>query len=317
MQKIVIRYVQIINNSAAATLSVLGCEIFDDVCEALVPTVDPNSKSFIVKRFDSSSNYRWDVEQVVCTSTSGAIPVTYDITLSSFNHSKPVVYLSTTRRKTSASLNKIIRPFSLVEVEYGFFQSVVKDDGRFGTNKRYSNTLQHGEMRKRRLAVVVKINQSSLQVVPVTCDDNQSGNKSVIELMSGTLSKLDFYGRGKRSFALCDMIETVSPNRIFPPAQVETKIRSTAYSLRLSKPEIASLTIALIHSAGYTKYLEDVKKIAYLEHSVAQLKSEVDQLKIYKALAEILSTDLASDLDSARAIVDEEARDNALAQSIS
>jgi uncharacterized protein YifN (PemK superfamily) len=258
MQKIVIRYLERISGSASINL--LGQEIFDDICEALLPVIDPKSQSFIVKRFDGNSNYRWDVEQVSCTSAAGVSPVTYEIVLSSFHHAKPIVYLSTTKKKTNSSLNKIVKPFSLVEVEYGFFQTVLKADGSVGSNKRYSNTLQHGEMRKRRLAVVIKINQSSLQVVPVTCDNTQSGNKSVIELEASTLSKLDFYGRGKRSFALCDMIETVAPSRVYPPAQSGTKLRSTAYSLRLSKSEIALLTIALIHSAGYTKYLEDVKK---------------------------------------------------------
>lgn len=304
MLKIVIRYLEQASGSALPT--VLGQEIFDGICEALIPIIDPESTSFIVKRFDGNSNYRWDVEQVTCTSSVGDSPVKYDIVLSSLYHTKPIVYLSTTKKKTNSSLQKIIKPFTLVEVEYGFFQAVIKDDGRLGRNKRYSSTLQHGEMRKRRLAVVIKINQSSLQVVPVTCDVMHSGNKSAIELSAGTLSKLDFYGRGKRSFALCDMIETVAPSRVYPPAQAGTKLRSTAYSLRLSKAEIALLTISLVHSAGYTKYLDDVKKIADLEYSVSQLQSELDELKVYKVLAGILSDDLVSDLDSARQIMDEE-----------
>ena len=42
MQKIVIRYVKNVSVSTGINQVLLGQEIFDDICEALIPRVDPN-----------------------------------------------------------------------------------------------------------------------------------------------------------------------------------------------------------------------------------------------------------------------------------
>ncbi|PYD08223.1 hypothetical protein DND58_24000 [Pseudomonas syringae pv. pisi] len=305
MQKIVIRYIKSISVPTGINQILLGQEIFDDICEALIPRVDPNSKAFLVKKFNGTQNYRWDVESVNRVANSSA-PITYEVILSQYSAAQPIVYLSTTQRKTSASLNKIVKPYSLVEIEYGFFQDIIKENGDVRSNKRYTNTLQKGEMRKRRLGVVVKVNNSSLQVIPVTADSTQAGGKNVIELGQGTLSQLDFYGGGKRSFALCDMVATVSPNRIYPPAQAGTKIRNTSYKLKLSKSDRSSLIIAMIQSSGYSTYIEDLKELADLRHSNAVLKAEIEELNVYKKLAEVISSDIDEDLRTARGWLAEE-----------
>jgi uncharacterized protein YifN (PemK superfamily) len=305
MQKIVIRYMKNISGATGVHQVLLGQEIFDDICEALIPRVDPNSKAFLVKRFHGVNNYRWDIESVTNISSSNA-PIIYEVILSQYAAAQPIVYLSTTQKKTSAPLNKIIRPYSLVEIEYGFFQDVIKDNGDVRTNKRYTNTLQKGEMRKRRLGIVIKVNNSTLQVIPTTADPSQAGGKNVVELDQGTLSLLDFYGGGKRSFALCDMIATVSSNRIYPPAQAGTKIRSTSYRLKLSKSERSSVIIAMIQSSGYDTYIDDLKELADLRHSNAVLKAEIEKLNVYKKLAEILSDDMPGDLAIAQDLLAEE-----------
>ncbi|WP_122588805.1 type II toxin-antitoxin system PemK/MazF family toxin [Pseudomonas viridiflava] len=299
MQKIVIRYVKSISVSTGINQVLLGQEIFDDICEALIPRVDPNSKAFLVKRFNGTQNYRWDIESVSRVANSNA-PITYEVIVSQYPTAQPIVYLSTTQKKTLAPLNKIVKPYSLVEIEYGFFQDIIKENGDVTSNKRYTNTLQKGEMRKRRLGVVVKVNNSSLQVMPITADCTQAGGKNVIELGQGTLSQLDFYGGGKRSFALCDMVATVSANRIYPPAQAGTKIRSTSYKLKLNKSDRSSLIIAMIQSSGYSTYIEDLKELADLRHSNAVLKAEIEELNVYKKLAEVMSGDIDGDLRVAR-----------------
>lgn len=305
MQKIVIRYVKNVSVSTGINQVLLGQEIFDDICEALIPRVDPNSKAFLVKKFHGVENYRWDIESVGQVPNPNA-PITYEVIVSQYAAAQPIVYLSTTQKKTFAPLNKIVKPYSLVEIEYGFFQDIVKESGDVRTNKRYTNTLQKGEMRKRRLGIVVKVNNTSLQVIPTTADPSQAGGKNVVELDQGTLSQLDFYGGGKRSFALCDMIATVSANRIYPPAQAGTKIRSTSYKLKISKAERSSLIIAMIQSSGYGTYVEDLKELADLRHSNAVLKSQIEELNVYKKLAEVLSGDVAGDLGIARDLLAEE-----------
>lgn len=65
-------------------------------------------------------------------------------------------------------------------------------------------------MRKRRLAIVVKVlSDHRVQVVPVTSQDPR-GDISTFQISRETLDNLVFYGgSGKNSWVLCNMLQTV------------------------------------------------------------------------------------------------------------
>ncbi|UXB25011.1 type II toxin-antitoxin system PemK/MazF family toxin [Stenotrophomonas maltophilia] len=300
-------------------LSHLGSETFDGISEALLPRHDGGHSVFFVKKFSGLPTYRWFVERVELTAAS-ANGCSYQVTLSKV-FDPPPEYLSQTLKKSGKAINRIIHQGSLVEVDYGFIQAIGRSDGNVTSNKRYSDTRQSGEMHKRRLAIVVNVRRSSIQVVPVTSDEPSNTDKTYFELESSTLSKLKFYGSsGKRSWAICGMIETVSSRRVLPPLSYYQKLsqtqvgRDTQYGISLSKNEERMLRESLLHSIGVTDYqqvkqnLSDVRvelksaesAIAGLlasQSHTATLEEEVEDLRLCKEIAEMWATQIGTNLN--------------------
>jgi len=264
------------------TQSLLGREVFDNIEEAMLPSVSPNHKTFLVKKFSNSVSYRWFVESVTLISPHSVVPAVYAVLLSEKNTSFPEEYLRQTLKKTKHTVNQHLWQGVLVEVDYGFVQRIGKKNGELRTNKRYSDTRQHGEMHKRRLAVVVKTTGTLIQVAPVTSDTKSASDKTCFELSTQTLSGLDFYGSsGKQSWVLCNMLETVSASRILPPVShytaklgaLQKKGRNVAYPSKLNAAEQKLLKAALLHSIGVTDYAQMTTELANLRQQCKQLAS--------------------------------------------
>ncbi|PHX44784.1 hypothetical protein AO263_06365 [Pseudomonas sp. NZIPFR-PS5] len=189
-------------------------------------------------------------------------PAEYTVTLSKlFQSLGSEEYLQQTLTKTKQSLPSLIYPGTLVDVEYGFIQAVAREDGELRTNKRYCDTLQKGEMHKRRLAVVIRAARGVVQVAPVTSEAPAAGGKTIFQLSRDTLDQLTTWGgSGKDSWVLTGMIETVSTSRILPPVSFYTvgqrkrSGRSSHYKLRLTANEKQELKTSLAHSVGITDY---------------------------------------------------------------
>jgi len=263
MTTIIIRYFEQIKDPAtsAITLAPLGMETLESISEVLLPSVSGH-KVFCIKKFTDVANYRWYVESVARLSDLGVKPAEYVVTLSKlFQSHGAEEYLQQTLAKTKQSLPSLIYPSTLVEVEYGFIQTVAREDGELRTNKRYCDTLQKGEMHKRRLAVVIRAARGVVQVAPVTSEAPAAGDKTSFELSRDTLDQLATWGgSGKNSWVLTGMIETVSTSRILPPVsfytvgQRQRTGRSTHYKLRLTADEKQELKTSLAHSVGITDY---------------------------------------------------------------
>lgn len=300
-------------------LNHLGSETFDGISEALLPRHDGKHFVFFVKKFSGLPTYRWFVERVESTAAAAG-GCSYKVTLSKVFDSPPE-YLLQTLKKTGKVINRIVHQGSLVEVDYGFIQAVGRSDGNIRSNKRYSDTRQSGEMHKRRLAIVVNVRRFSIQVVPITSNEPSNTDKTYFELESSTLSKLKFYGSsGKRSWAICGMIETVSPGRVLPPLSYYQKLghtqvgRDTQYGISLSKSEEKTLRDSLLHSIGVTNYqqvkqsLSDVQvKLKDAELAMAGLRAsqlhtttlegEVEDLRLCKEIAEMWATQIGTNLN--------------------
>ena len=157
MDTIVIRYLEQVKDRATDTVSVslLGMETYNSISEALMPGSGEH-KIFCIKKFTGVDNYRWHVESVEKLTATGVVPAEFTVTLSEIYSTVPEEYLKQTLKKTQSSLNRVVQFGTVVEVDYGFIQSVGRADGMLRTNKRYCDTLQRGEMHKRRLAIVVR-----------------------------------------------------------------------------------------------------------------------------------------------------------------
>lgn len=274
------------------TKQLLGRELFDGVTEALIPGWDATKTVFFTKRFQAVRHHLWRVEGVSLVSAAGENPVVYEVCLSYSAPAFAEEYLYQTLKKDrSKSTFKLLRQGTLVEVDYGFPQGVARQDRQVKSNKRYSDTLQHAEMHKRRLAVVVKVISSNLvQVAPVT-SQGTVGDKSEFQLSQATIDRLPRYkDSGYNSYVLCNRLEAVSTQRILPPLAYDRKgrkARYTTYPIALSSHELNDLKASMLVAIGVSDYsplhrLKTAEKqveacearIAELEGRVAALEGE-------------------------------------------
>jgi uncharacterized protein YifN (PemK superfamily) len=291
MDTIVIRYLEQVKDRAtdAISVSLLGKETYSSISEALMPG-SGDYKVFCIKKFTGVANYRWYVESVEQLTAPGVVPVEFTVTLSTIFGTVGEEYLQQTLTKTRSSLNRVVQPGTVVEVDYGFIQTVGREDGVLRTNKRYCDTLQKGEMHKRRLAIVVKANRGVCQVVPVTSNDPGSSDKTSFQLSRATLDLLPAWGSsGKDSWAVCQMVESVSVNRILPPVteyQVRgqpRRGRNTHYTLRLNEAEKALLKSSLLHSIGVTDYQQTKTRLTETRDQLQSLTTVATDLEAANA----------------------------------
>ena len=246
----------------------LGKELHIGISEAFLPDLFNQPESFLVKKFDSRSNYNWVVKKIESNEESSG-ELIFDILLETNISKVSEVYLSQTLKRTRQKLVRILYQGTLVEVDYGFTQSIIKDK-EIKKTKRYPNVLQKNEMRKRRLAIVVKVlSDDRVQVIPVTSQDPK-GDVSTFQLSRDTLDNLDFYGgSGKDSWALCNMLQTISITRIIPPITKRTErqsktaikpyinyVRDETYRHKLTAHDRTNMLNALLRTYSSDDYLE-------------------------------------------------------------
>lgn len=303
---IIIRYFE----NAISESCLLGKELHIGISEAFLPDLYNQPESFLVKKFDSRSNYNWVVKTIVSNEESSG-ELIFDMLLEANISKVPEVYLSQTLKRTRQKLVRILYQGTLVEVDYGFTQSIVKDK-EIKKTKRYPNVLQKNEMRKRRLAIVVKVlSDHRVQIIPVTSQDPK-GDVSTFQLSRDTLDNLDFYGgSGKDSWALCNMLQTVSVTRIIPPItkhverQSKTAIkpyinyvRDEAYRHKLSAHDRTNMLNALLKTYSSSDYLElkEFKRKYFklsqeIEAERLENESKIQGLERFKKVCELYSLD--------------------------
>ncbi len=291
MDTIVIRYFEQIKDLATGTVTVspLGKETYESISEALMPG-SGDHKIFCIKKFTKVANYRWFVEGVEQCTAPGVVPVEFSVTLSKIFNTVPEEYLQQTLKKTGEAINRVLQFGTVVEVDYGFIQTVGREDGVLRTNKRYCDTLQKGEMHKRRLAIVVRASRGVCQVVPVTSHTPGSTDKTCFQLSRAILDQLPSWGAsGKDSWAICQMVESVSINRVLPPITeyqvrgLPRQGRSTHYKLRLTEAEKNLLKTSLLHSIGVTDYQQTKTKLSETRDQLQQLTNVATDLEAANA----------------------------------
>lgn len=305
MQTIIVRYFETVidQTSRKQIQKLLGSESYDDIREALIPGL-PAAKQgkippvFVTKCFSTSHFHRWELKSVASTPASATTPAIFEIVLKSVDVSNEVFLYQTLKKDKNQTLNKLLRPGTLVEVDYGFVQTTGRADASNKTNKRYSDTLLAGEMYKRRLAVVVKVISTNLvQVAPVTSVTPAPGDKTVFQISQATLNRMPRYKfSGKSSYVLCDRTESLSTQRLLPPLSYGTSVptRNVRYIVALTKAEEKLFKAALMHAVGVTnyvphnQYLQEKLKADQLLQDVARLTQELEASRLtVEALATV------------------------------
>lgn len=244
--------------------TVIGEESYDNIQEILLPAKHAHAV-YVTKRFSHDSNTRWHVDDSCCTGVVGSVPMTYRVVLSKVNNS-PEIYLDETLASSSHKIHQVLTVGALVEVDYGFVQTIaqlqIPPQGNVSSNREYKDTIQHGEMHKRRLGIVVKVRPTQVQIVPLSSVVPGSHDKTAFPIDPATLSDLHFYGSsGKQTWGICGMAQTVSPSRLLPPLSwytnkngVRKLARNEKYQNRVSTAELDAMRTALMHAVGVTDY---------------------------------------------------------------
>ncbi|HEY9131319.1 MAG TPA: hypothetical protein VIM98_06140 [Dyella sp.] len=280
---IVISYFEVDDDGA----TLLGQETHEDISSALLPG-QHHARVFFVKEFAGLSHRRWEVLHVTCLGPQGAEPARFQVYLYRIFSQTQEVYFKQSKQQPGAQ--RYLRKGTLVEVDYGHVPSLATEQGTRREVDGYNDTRQHGEMHKRRLAVVVNMTPNAVQVVPATSVFPQNGGKTFFEIDPGTLARLSFYGSSKKqSWVICSMIETVSFARILPPESLYTERgvkksgRSVQYPVALSSRETKLLDDALLHSVGVTDYAATKARVANLYpqlRRVEALEAQVVALRL-------------------------------------
>ncbi|WP_180109578.1 MULTISPECIES: hypothetical protein [unclassified Acinetobacter] len=171
--------------------NLLGEEILKNIEECLLYKVDDEKKIYLTKKFSTSACYRWkllDINDVETLGFSRSLHIILQETTSTDEE-----FLTKTLKENKArghgGINQLLHKGKIVEVEFGHYHNVYKiaKNKKLGTNKRYKSTVQSGEMHKRRLAIVVKVQPDNMvQVVPITSKEPRSQNDK-----SGTVANRD------------------------------------------------------------------------------------------------------------------------------
>lgn len=236
--------------------SLLGTEKYEGITEVLIPLPEDNSHPVTLTRFFAGQTcHRWKIDNVEQPSASEI-----SMHLSARKECVDEVFLSKTYADTRTIASRIQKG-TLVEVEYGYVQKTRRHTGITGSNKRYPDSVQHSEMHKRRLAVVVNSKFPIIQVIPVTSIAQDLGNNAIFELSDASLSDLpDYNDPDRRSYALAHMIQSVSIRRILPPltwvgdGHRRRRLRSANYPNKLCREDLKILESAMTSAVGYGDY---------------------------------------------------------------
>lgn len=306
MQTIIIRYLESgIDGEGNPSHTLLGVEVYDGIKEALIPAMprpkpgrDPHP-IFLTKCFTNVEHHAWRLENITVGLTDGAAPAVYDIYIKRHDISKEEFLYQTLKKNPAISITKLIRQGTLVEVDYGFVQQTARSTAELKTNKRYMDTLLEAEMHKRRLAVVVKvISRNLIQVAPVTSQDAADGDRTIFKLDQDTLDKMPRYKHsGKDSHVICGMLESVSIQRVLPPASYFKggTGRNPNYGVTLSRAQIKTLKESLVHAVGASDYVP-FQEVLQLRRVIEGLEVNIAQLTEQLAATEARANELeASD----------------------
>lgn len=269
----------------------LGSESVENIDEILVPVNFRDSAIFITRAFSGQVQRRWRVVHVL-----GIASGVYGVWLTAQDNSADVFLSETLRRRHIVNPARLLPKGRIVIVEFGhIYQTLHFNDG-LRDSAGYPCQHQAGEMHKRRPAIVVGADARGVRVVPVTSKEPRAHefNQAIVELESASTNQISDFSGGRRSFALCEMIETVSPTRILPPLARSPGSRDRAYRRdegyprRLSANDMAALDDGLLSAIGLVRLREKIDRLETARAQAHQYgeRLEQDNARLAAALAE-------------------------------
>lgn len=131
-----------------------------------------------------------------------------------------------------------------------------------------------GELHKRRPCIVLAHSEGRAQVMPMTTDQSASNNPKNILISRDSFAKMHPRYTEKDSYALPDMIQTVSTSRIFPPQAADGKHPGTYAQYKLCSSDKNKVVSVLATQYNSELMIEKVR----LEERLSALQKEKSKL---------------------------------------
>jgi uncharacterized protein YifN (PemK superfamily) len=237
----------------------LGKACYSDFNEILVPSFKEDYNNHLVLKFSNHQSYCWKI--LKCVIDNNQVHITIE---SVVNNPKSIQKIA---KDNSSTPKKFLSEFSLVEVEFGFHSSVLQKDAGTKPNDIYSNALLNGEIHKKRPCIVLKTFEKVTQVIPLTSKWQSfvAGVDIVINMNSINDISHKYH---VPTFALIDMIQTVSYDRVFPPRAVDGKFHNKTYHIAAGDKDNLKAALASLYNAGIQS------KISNLTDGLSKLNKE-------------------------------------------
>ncbi|MBS4433273.1 hypothetical protein E2566_08090 [Pectobacterium punjabense] len=219
---------------------------------------------FITKFFNKKIQHRWEIKNTEIES-SEKDDLLIHMWLSPIDVSNDIYLSQTLKRKGLRSAASLLHKGKIVIVEFGHINKCIKKSAEVSSNKRYPDNIQHGEMHKRRPAIVVKVDERGVKVIPLTSKkpSNLDDNNLTFELSEDSKKDIGDFIK-KETYALCNMIQTVCVTRILPPLfrvkNRNTFFRHDEYRAKLSKKDMKLLDKGLLSSISKPNIYSELKK---------------------------------------------------------
>lgn len=190
----------------------LGLVIKEDLAESLLPWFKAGKHQvFINKHFRSHpEQLTWEVINIEADSTGFQVVLRPETGI-------PESYGKYFGRQNIRNPKKVIREFSVVDVDFGHKSSLIDTTPSLRDNEKYVNAVLPGELHKKRPCLVVAMNPhwKTAQVIPLTTRTPKESALAV-EIPRTTFNNVSQRYSDKSSYALLDMITTVSWLRMYP-----------------------------------------------------------------------------------------------------
>ncbi|MUJ27937.1 hypothetical protein GNP73_08095 [Aliivibrio fischeri] len=237
---IVIEYIH------TGTSNILGTSTYDDFEEVLIPDfVLAKHDVYIRKIFTSlPTTDLWKIEDLTVAGLKVTITVSPQLG-------------STSLGKTALSQGQSVRAYldadkhQIVEVEFGIQQDVMTPRGRQGKNTQNSSALFPGDLYKKRPCILLDRSGDRVKVIPLTSDGSRKDPKQMLInpiAFNGLSKRYTEYpdGRPKDSYALVDIIQTVSTFRVHPMRLYNGSFANDYNRYHLAKTDIDDLKDKLV-----------------------------------------------------------------------
>lgn len=267
---------------------ILGKETIDNIDEVLIPFSDRPVPMFITKAFTGENCKRWRVERIEKVAKDN-----WCVWLKNQINTEDVYLSSTMDRKQIPNAQGIVKKGAIVIVEFGHIHQTLNFQSGLSKNVTYYCNHLSGEMHKRRAAIVVSADKRGVKVVPITSQepDGFSWNNSIFELESQSTRQISEFTPGKKSYVLCEMIQTVSPARILPPLALDQRTstrtyrRDEMYNRKVSKNDLAALADGLLTAVGMSGLKKKIDALTKDREQINQAYEAVNsQVRVLTAI---------------------------------